>query len=166
MASFKDNKGRTWFLKLDGALIEDIEEKTGISVDSFLRGLKNKSAEEITPLGDLFDDWRKFLNVLWFMVQEQLPTQARPVTNPKEFAAAFDGDVLEAAADAFFEALADFTPRHQRAVNKALMARGKELIEEAVPQILERIKRLSLSTPSMSSESLPVSWDSTPVPEG
>ncbi len=86
--------------------------------------------DEFQPLFDLLarDQAEQFVAVLWALVEPQ--AKALGVT-PEQFAAGFDGDALDAAADAFWGAFAAFCPARARTAMLALAARAKEWAAEA-----------------------------------
>lgn len=157
MHTFTDKKTREWSLELDVWLVEQIHKKVKeVTIDKLLA---NKAA----GLEELFSDRVLFVRVLWVIVEEQAQKKG---VEPESFGRALGGDALEDASEAFLRALADFCPRQQRAVLKALLARGKEITEEQLPKVLEEIAefRPGSSTPVTSAPAS--SEESTPTVEG
>ncbi|HLW67848.1 MAG TPA: hypothetical protein VKS79_21195 [Gemmataceae bacterium] len=129
MTSFKDTNGAEWVIRLRVAEVEDLLE-VGIDI----------SKKE--DLDRLAGDNRTFLTALIVVLREQL--EARGI-EPREFKKAMDGDVLEAAGEALWEAVAFFFP-NLRQVTKTLLPaiqerkkkaedRANQLAQEVVARI-------------------------------
>jgi hypothetical protein len=116
MPTFKDNKGREWSLSIDVYLLDQVEQR----VD----GLK--------PV--------KFVRVLWVLIEED--AKARSVT-PEQFGRALAGDALEAAASAFVDAVALFSPSRPRKLIRAMMEAGEKVSDRATARALEAIEKTS-----------------------
>ena len=128
MAVFKDKSGREWLLSLNLLQLERIQERVGVRID---RLLDNQCA----GLFELFGDLIAFGKVLWVLVERQ--AEAAKIT-PEQFAENVWGDPIEAACNAFIEALADFSPSRQRKALQALSAKIKQ-VEKASEMKLDRL---------------------------
>jgi hypothetical protein len=156
MSTFRDKKTRDWTLDLDVWLVEKIHKDVeGVRIDKLI-------ANKFAGLDELFGDPVKLVRVLWVMVEEQA---AKAGVSPEGFGRALGGDALEDAAKAFLLALADFIPRQQRTVVKALLARGTDLMAEQMQAALKEIAEYN-PTPSTSVTTAPPSSESTPVAAG
>ena len=134
MAQFTDKKNRTWIVDLDVYLVEQIHKRVeGVRIDALL-------GNEFTGLSALFADPVLLVRVLWVLVEEQAEKKA---VGPEEFGRALGGDALEGAGTAFVQAVADFSPRQQRAVLKALLAKGQEIQAHQTGRVLAEIEALS-----------------------
>lgn len=158
MAVFKDRLNREWVLALDVATIERLESRVpGFQLDGLLTG-------DASGLYALFEAPVKFVRLLWLLVEAQA---ARTGAEPEAFGAAMDGPALDRAAEAFTDALVDFSPRHRRAALKAMVAQVREMqpetdqrIDSAVRGLVVRELRSTLATSAAGSS------DSTPAPPG
>jgi hypothetical protein len=158
VAKFTDKAGREWTLDLDVPTCERIQKATDVRIGRLLAD----------GLGTLMADPVLLVRVLWVMVE---PDAIERKVSPESFGKAFNGDALEDAADAFYVALADFSPRQQRQALKALLARGKDLSERELAKTLAEIAtfdpdRPKAPTPSTGATSAPPSSASTPVAAG
>lgn len=162
MATFTDKKKREWVLDLDVHLVEQIETRTEVRVDHLI-------ANKWAGLESLFGDPIKFVRLLWVMVEEQAAAKA---ITPEDFGRGLGGDSLEDAGNAFVKALADFSPRQQRAVLTALLAKGKEIgareTDKALKEIAEYDPTAKEPDPTSSAPVTTAagSSDSTPAPAG
>ena len=119
MRSFKDATGRAWTV---GITVADMRRvRALVSVDLYALvddGLKG--------LSELLSDPCRFVDVLYVLAQ---PADG-PKPSDEEFGRSFDGDALEAAADAFAGALTDFFPKRQRTALEKVLAKSREVGEK------------------------------------
>lgn len=96
--------------------------------------------------GKLFDrlstDWGAMVSVCWIVCQESIA--AIPGLIPEDFGKGFNGDVLGAAFDAFWEAVADFFPPRRRAALREMIAKYKQVEIETAKQAVERGAKIDL----------------------
>ncbi len=116
MQSFKDCEGRTWPVVITVALAKKVRLETGVDVYRL-------ADDGLKPLGNLLADAILLIDVLYILVR----AGDKSVT-PEQFGEAISGDVIEAAANAFCEALADFFPdREKRALLRNVLEKGRKL---------------------------------------
>lgn len=171
MHLFKDSRGRDWEVAIDPFEIKRVRSEHGLDLYKLID-------DGCAPLGRLLEDPVQLVEVLHTLCRRQL--EAKKV-EPEDFARAFTGDVLQAAADAFMEELFDFFPRPEmRATLRRLASKGREMsnrfLETATQeldrinpdQVIEKLKG-TLSPESLaeklksSSGSVPASSASTPA---
>jgi len=159
MASFVDTQGRTWLVRLNFGLVEDIKEQTGID---FL----SPSLPDV--LREVSQSPRKFVEALWVCCEAAAEKSG---VTPEDFGHSLDGDTLSDAESALLQALVDFTRRPMRAVAQETMkmaqAAEKKLAENAMeklrqPDLVDVVVREMLSQDGESGKS-PESSESTPV---
>lgn len=120
MQTFQDTKNRTWRIELNGGVAKRM--RTALGVDFFR--LVDNSFEKLNAL---FQDDVQFVDVLAVVCEEQL--KAANVTDA-DFATGFAGEVYEAAANAFTEALIDFTQgRSGAALLRSMKAKSLAAME-------------------------------------
>lgn len=154
--TFLDREKREWALALDVATVEKLEARIeGFKIDGLLLS---------DGLFKLFDAPVRFVRVLWVLCDAQAE---RHGVTPEAFGAALDGPALDAAGDAFTDALVLFTPRHRRAGAAAAVAEVRAQQPETDRRTAERVRALVrrelLSAPAGSAAG---SSDSTPAPPG
>jgi len=153
MAKFKDANGREWPFAIDVQAIKDVALHTGVKIHKLL-------ADDAAALQELLGDPVAFVDVLFVLVGGR-PGKAEPAN--EDFARALGGDSLEDAANAFMEALADFSPGRQRKVIRALTAKGNEVADRVMNLAMAKIQTMDLMpTPSSSPTSSPESSASIP----
>lgn len=153
MAVFKDNAGRTWLVSIDVAAVERIHAATEVRID--------KLAGPGGGLDELLGDPVRVVRVLWVLCE---PAARASAITPEAFAANLGGDSLEDAGLALVDALADFSPRHLRAILKAQVAKGREVTAVAVAKAVAEIEAFDpFSTPATPAAECS---GSTPAPPG
>jgi hypothetical protein len=155
VATFRDRHNREWVLDLDVYGVEQIHKRTEVRIDQLIA---NKAA----GLEELMSDPVKFVRVLWVLVEEQAE---RAGVTPEQFGRSLAGDSLEAAADAFLEALQLFSPRRLRTMLKAMTAKGAEIADAQMKTALAAIEKLGPQS-STSVTTAPPSSASTPPGAG
>jgi hypothetical protein len=150
VATFKDNKDRSWTLTVDTVVIRHVASRLdGLRIDRLYEdGAKG--------LMELMGDPVRVVDVLWVMCEKQ--AKERTVTD-ESFGESLVGDFLDLAAVALHEALASFFPSQRREVATALLAKGRELEAAASKEALEAIANLRHSKPATTAAG---SSDSTP----
>lgn len=101
MAKFTDADGNSWNLRLTVGAIEDVKEHTKIDLDDVL-----KQTDKFADL--ILSNPRKLAEIFYVLCVDQIQERGY---DPKRFARIFDRATLDAAIDAFLEAIADFYPR-------------------------------------------------------
>lgn len=150
MATFTDNKNRSWPIEVDTLVIRRVASRLdGLRIDRLYEdGAKG--------MFELVGDPLRLCDLLWVLVE---PEAVKRGISDEEFGRALAGDALDAAAVAFQGALADFFPSQRRTVLTALLAKGQELQTAAVADALKAIDGIRPSKPATpaaaSSESTP-----------
>jgi hypothetical protein len=156
MPKFRDNAGREWRVSIDVFLMELVEERTGVSFDDLFD-------DDMKPFARLLKKRVVLVRVLWVLVEDQ--AKALGVT-PEQFGRALGGDSLGEAAVAFVEALADFSPSHQRQILRALVAKGNELTARTTERALLEIAAIDPDRSASATSSPASSAGSSPAPSG
>jgi hypothetical protein len=158
MHVFKDSNGRDWAVTINVAAVKRVRG----TLDVDLPGLVG------VGLGELMQDPVKFVDVLYVLCRPQADTAG---VSDEQFGAAFGGDTLERAAEAFVEELIDFFPAPRRGPLRALMAKSKAIDENVTRRLTERIDALDPERPETwgrppgnSSGGTPGPSASTPAP--
>lgn len=122
MASFKDTSGRTWQVRITVATIRRIKDYAGIDMTGAA------AFGEGGALMTLSQDYIALGRALFAVVKND--AEARSVSED-DFLDALAGDTIQAAADAFLEAVADFFPGAQGRLIRAALERAKQEQEKA-----------------------------------
>ena len=138
MNTFRDNAGREWAVSIHVLAIERVQDKTGVKIGALIR-------DGLAGLLELADDPVKFVRVLWVLVEEQAAALS---VAPEQFGRAMGGDALEAAFDAFVNALADFSPSRLRSLIRGLTAKTSPTADQPTSSS-------SVTNSPASSESIP-----------
>lgn len=156
--AFTDAAGRRWVVTISYHTLKRVKAATGVEIAKF-------AEQKFKRLGEMLGDVEAFVNVLWVCVEEQA---GKLGVSDEDFGRALGGDALEAAADAFVRAFADFSPSQAREPLLALARKGKEYaakVSKSAVEALEKIDVATLPLPSINSAaSLPESVES--IPEG
>lgn len=150
MARFKDGESREWVLKINVMQLTHVNDRTGVRLDKLIEN-------NCKGLQELFSDGVMVGQVLWALCEADA---AKRGISLEQFCTALAGDSLELATEALLEELADFSPRHQRTVLKALMAKQRTEMDRALTKALKRIDEL---TSSNSATDSPASSGSIPA---
>lgn len=127
MAKFTDAIGREWKLRITMGDLKDLKE-AGLNVSQVSR--------EPAALRDLANDFERFGQVLWVLCE----TQADELdVSPKQFATAFDGPTLFAAAGAIEEAIWDFS--QPPILAKKFSERRGPLLDTMLGELAEKLDR-------------------------
>lgn len=106
MQKFKDKQGREWSISLNGWTLKKLKETLNFDArdhESILRAANDPSL---------------LCDVLFVLCQGQ--AEKLGVTD-RDFGESMTGDVIEAAADAYMQETADFSPRQKQALNTMLV---------------------------------------------
>jgi hypothetical protein len=143
-------------VELDAWALKKVNAATGVNV---ARMLDNNMA----LYGELVNDPAKFVDVLFALVGEQA---AQKGVSEEQFYRGLQGDALEAAYGAFWEAFADFSPRHLREILRAVTEKAKVAGENKLKEVMDTIRAMGTGAESTSSPSAsrpPESPGSTPA---
>lgn len=124
MPIFTDTESRDWKVVVTVDTLEECRDQLSIDLMQALGG------DVLQRLGS---DPALLASVLYVTCEEQVKERG---LSPKQFAKAIFGDVLEKAADAFYEALTDFFPPRQRPVLAKVMAKVQEVNGMATSEAL------------------------------
>jgi hypothetical protein len=112
--------------------------------------------------GELHADPAKFVDVLYALVGDQAEKKG---VGEEQFYRGLQGDALEGAYSAFWDAFADFCPRHLREILRAVTEKAKVATEKKLKTALEKIRAMGeepAPTSSNSATSSPASPESAP----
>jgi len=117
--AFKDSGGRPWVVEVNVTTARRVKALLGVNLLTLV------GRDGAKALGDLLDDHFTLVDVLYVLCLDQ--AGAEGVTD-EGFGRLMGGDVLEAAADAFLEALIDFFPNpRERAGLRAVIGKAREV---------------------------------------
>lgn len=134
MASFKDSKGRAWELPITHADVLRVKSVCGVNIYQFLE-------KEMAALRDLLGDPEKLVQVVFCLIE---PAAVASGVEPEDFGKALDGPALEAMAEAFYQAVADFFPnRGAREALRKMIPKGKRAAEIMLERNLAALDSLS-----------------------
>lgn len=129
---FQDKKGRTWRLDLTVGAVRRVKETCGV-VDLY-------AALEGTVLIQLATDLPLFVDVLWTIIEPQ--AREAGVTDI-DFGEAMAGEQLEAATEAFIEALAGFFVRPgQQAAIRAVAEKTNQTLGAMARVAIDRVNAI------------------------
>jgi hypothetical protein len=129
-ASFKDDLGREWNLRLDFSLVRSIRDSLGVDLLSL--------EQQGNALTRMADDPALLVDVVYLICEKQC--QRRKISD-EEFGHGFTGETFQTAAAAFMEALVSFTPPPRRDLAKFAMTMttgAMEAATETAKQILQK----------------------------
>jgi hypothetical protein len=129
---FKDTQGKSWDVVVDVGQIQRVRDL--VKVD--LYSLFSDEAKR------LFADPVLLVDTLYVLCQRQ--ADERKMADV-DFGRAFDGDVLEAAADALLEEVLSFFPSSRRKILRATVDKSKTLAGEVEAKALAAIARLTVT---------------------
>jgi hypothetical protein len=112
--TFTDTTGRIWSLSITVAEIKRVRKATGIDLYKLVD-------DQFKPLESLLSDPVKITEVLFVLCDGQHDATA------EEFERAFSGEVVEAAANVFIDALMDFFPPVDRERCRRIIRLGREI---------------------------------------
>lgn len=128
MATFKDSSGNEWTLQLDAPLIEAVREECKIDL---------VACDGSTQMR-LTDDDVLLVDVLWRLCREKANDEAA-------FKRAMnDGDALDRAYDALFQATLSFCRSHKRTTLQTIVAKQEELVKAATAKALESVNKAEI----------------------
>jgi hypothetical protein len=127
--SFTDGAGRVWIVELNVTQLKRVRDATGIHLSKLV-------GDSYRPLSEFLSDPPALCDVLYVLCREQ--ADKVPLTD-EQFGRALAGDVLQAAADCFVAALADFLPGDQGRLLESMTARAAEFQAVALGKALEAV---------------------------
>ena len=139
MRSFADAAGRIWIVSITVADVRRVRALCGVD----LYGLVD---DGLKPLGALLGDPVKLCDVLCCLSADAEGQRPLSESASEDFGRALAGDSLQAATDAFVEALVDFFPKPQREGLKKVLAKGTEIAQRARALGEKRLASLDVET--------------------
>lgn len=133
MATFKDEQGTEWAIKINMGTIKRLQEELDVDVGSLLE-------HQFKGLADLLANPFRFFSVISILVDKQAEAMG---IDEVAFAERFNGPALHDSIDAFVDALASFYPSHHRKAILTLVAKIKRMWELAVEKDEENLEKLS-----------------------
>lgn len=133
MRSFKDSKGQTWDLDIHVRACKEVKGLTGVDLPGLF-------GDDARGFKELMNDPCQLVDVLWVLVRAQ--AESRNVSD-EVFGRSLGGDSLEAAAEAFTEALVDFFPPKNRELIRKMTQKGKVLLDRKMDLALAKIDALT-----------------------
>jgi hypothetical protein len=127
---FSDKQGRDWLIEINIGQISRVRNL--VKVD-----LYNLFGDEAKRL---FSDPVLLVDTLYVICRDQC--KERQISDA-DFGGLFEGDVLEAAANALLEAVLNFFPTSRQKILRATLTKSNELAEQMQAKALEQIARLS-----------------------
>lgn len=147
MASFNDENGRTWHLRINVPVMRRVQETTGEDLGKLLGGTWDGIIELVTnPI--------RFASVLFGLCKVEAEDRGLSRDGFEEL---IFGDTLQEAQLAFLDAVTYFFPKRQ---GEILRARLKEAIQ-SVTETLAKAESIPIS--SKSALNSPPSRESTPA---
>lgn len=132
MATFVDEAGRRWSIRIDVAAIRKVRTKRGVDLAKVMG-----SQEE---LNKLIEDPCLWVDVLWDLVEEQANTQG---VTAEVFAHGLAGDAFESASTALIEAIIDFFPSSRREILRRLLGKVKQMESLKLAEVESKIDQLN-----------------------
>ena len=127
MASFDDNAGRSWTLRIDVSAIRRVREALDVDLLDLAGGpLLERVAGDPVLLVD----------ILYVLARGQADQQN---VDAEAFGAAMVGDAIDRATGALLEALADFFPSRKAALMRKVTEKGQVLAERLLARAEKRV---------------------------
>lgn len=130
MAEFVDNAGQKWLVKITVLGLEEVLQKTDIDISKL-------EQDQFKVLQEVLGNPVTLVRVLHVLTGEIMPF--------REFAERFDGDVIEPAWDAFYQAWVSFCRPQMRAALTDLGEKAKRVSDLTAERITEVVKGLDPS---------------------
>lgn len=131
MKIFKDTKGREWTIVVDVGQIKTVRDLVGVDLHSLFKDEAKRVLSDPILLVD----------TLYALCRQQC---AGRQMSDVDFGQSFDGDVLEAAANALLDAVIDFFPQSRRTILRATVTKSEQLAGQMQADALARIERLTV----------------------
>lgn len=127
MAVWKDERGREWTTTIDVGKLKAVKDRTGLM-------LTDTSMTEGSSWAQISADPCLLCDVMWTLTESQATGKGVDFDG---FIASFMGDAADAAANALWQAVADFSPaakkswmQSQARQGKAIQARLRERLDQ------------------------------------
>lgn len=120
MPNFTDTAGRRWNLALSVGTVKRVRDLAGVDLLAVL--------DKPQSLIDLAGDPVRFVDVLYVVIKPQADQVG---ISDESFGESLDGETVEAATDAFLEALVDFFPGARKTTLKRVLDRAKSTARSA-----------------------------------
>lgn len=131
MKQFKDTQGRSWTIEVNIRQIRRVRDQVNVDLYSLF-------ADEAKRL---FSDPVLLVDTLYVLCQAQC--EERKMSD-RDFGEAFDGEVLEKAADALLEEVVSFFPQSRQTILRATINKSRELEQPIQTKVLEEINKLGV----------------------
>lgn len=138
MATFVDEAGRNWNIRIDVAAIRHVRAKRGVDLAKVMG-----SQEELSKL---IDDPCLWVDVLWDLIEEQANTQG---VTAEAFAHGLAGDAFESASTALIEAIIDFFPTSRREILRRLLGKVKQMDKVKLAELSSQVEELTFGQLSL-----------------
>lgn len=132
MATFTDQNGRQWVLKIDAPTIHEVRKELAIDLAKL---------DEQT-YAQLLEDPVLLVDVLWIIVRKNAGG-----TTDRQFGEALCGDAIDQATRGLLDAIADFFPQRKRLLLRSLGEKNAAMMDRMLAAIENRI-----NDPEMASE--------------
>lgn len=133
MASFKDEFGREWTLKLSVAAATELKRDGNVDVFVMLK-------DRLMSLPELLEDTPRLAGALYLLCREQA---AQASITPEQFGQGLNGDALADAGEAFARCVIDFFPnRGHRPLLMQILAKGKEIANAMATEAAAKVAAL------------------------
>ena len=132
MTTFNDRDGVAWDLDLTIAGARKLKSRLDFDIDNVVT-FDPKAGK--STLERLSTDIELLFNVIYVLCEKQCRDKG---LSEEDFAAGFDGDIIEKATDALLEEIINFTPPQKRKVLLKLRQLGKQRSEQ-LGQMLDEI---------------------------
>jgi hypothetical protein len=159
MATFKDREGKDWLVEITRGHLKPLKELFGLDLQEAI------GKEKDNPLAAVFADTEKSGNLIWFLCRAEAE---RSGITEDQFAYRFNGQAIEDATAAIWEAVIDFFPQFRKVAKRAGQAFRDLMgtVGEAGEQIMDRaiVKAKAELTSKLSAMNSAGSAASTPTP--
>lgn len=115
MASFKDDKGRSWRVNITATTVRRVKDLTGVYLPTLVE-------DQFRGIDSLAQDVIQFIDVLYAVV---LPDAEKDGVAVEQFGDALGGDSIERAAQALTNGIVDFFPEDRRRVLRSFLEKAK-----------------------------------------
>lgn len=132
MAKFKDKEGRDWLIEITRGHLKPLRERFGLDLNDVV------SKDKDNPLAVILSDIEKSGDLFWFLCEREAK---KANISEADFPYLFNGQVIEDASAAVYEAVLEFFPHSRKAAKRAGTAfreamgqigdKGEELIGKA-----------------------------------
>jgi uncharacterized protein (DUF1778 family) len=123
MRSFKDRSGKDWPIGLTVGAVKRVKDETGVDL------LDLTHHERAQPLIEK-------INGDPFILCEVIFSAVQPTITKEVFAEGLDGDAIEAAAEALWGAITDFTQSHRRPLMAKVLEKVKVLHQKQATAVM------------------------------